>query len=339
MLGSVDLLLLNQDDVEALLPMSECMDAVAEALQALIRGEATLPLRSIHWSPDRRGALGLMPAFTDAPDLLGVKVISYFPANLGSDLDSHQGMVLLFEAGRGRPIAIVDASSITAIRTAAASGVATRALARAEAGDLAILGSGTQARSHLEAMRAARPLRRVRIWSRDAEHARAFARREEARLGLPIEPMPTPRLAVSGADLICTTTSSSEPVLCGEWLSAGAHINAVGACFPTARELDGPAVARARLFVDRRESALNEAGDFLLARQERWVTDAHILGELGDVLLGRLAGRVAPGDITLFKSLGIAVEDLAAAHLVMSRARAQGRGTRVPWGGVRHVDA
>lgn len=332
----MDLLLLTQDDVEALLPMAECMDAVEEALRSLARGAATLPLRSIHWRPDRRGALGLMPAFTDGPELLGVKVISYFPANLGSDLDSHQGMVLLFEAGRGRPLAILDASSITAIRTAAASGVATRALARAEAGDLAILGSGTQARSHLEAMRAARTLRRVRVWSRDAAHARAFAERESERAGLPIEPMPTARQAVSGADLVCTTTSSAEPVLCGEWLTAGAHINAVGACFPTARELDGPAVARSRLFVDRRESALHESGDYLIAKQERWITEAHILGELGDVLLGRLAGRVAPGDITLFKSLGLAVEDVAAAHHVLTRARANGVGTRVAWGGRRH---
>jgi len=331
----MDLLLLNQTDVEALLPMSECIDVVEEALRALARGEATLPLRSIHWGPDRRGALGLMPSFTTSPALLGVKVISYFPANLGSDLDSHQGVVLLFEGERGRPLALLDATSITAIRTAAASGVATRALARPDAGDLAILGSGTEARTHLQAMEAVRTLRRVRVWSRSLANARAFAERESRRGKVAVEPIATAREAVAGADLICTATSATEPVLCGEWLSAGVHINAVGACFPAARELDGPAVARARLFVDRRESAINEAGDFLIARREGHVTDEHLLGELGEILLGRIPGRTSPSDLTLFKSLGISVEDLAAGHHVYQKALTQGAGTRIAWGGVR----
>jgi len=331
----MELLLLNQEDVEALLPMPECIEVIEEALRALARGEATLPLRSIHWGPERRGALGLMPSFTASPSLLGVKVISYFPGNLGSELDSHQGVVLLFEGDRGRPLALLDATSITSIRTAAASGVATRALARPDAGDLAILGSGTEARTHLQAMAAARKLRRVRVWSRSLDNARAFAERESRRAGIAIEPIATAREAVAGADLICTTTSATEPVLCGEWLSPGAHVNAVGACFPAAREIDGPAVARSRLFVDRRESALNEAGDFLIARREGFVTDAHILGEVGDLLLGRIPGRTSADDITLFKSLGISVEDLAAGHHVYRKALAQGAGTRIAWGGLR----
>ncbi len=216
---------------------------------------------------------------------------------------------------------------MTAIRTAAASAVATRALAREEAGDLAILGSGVQARTHLDAMRAVRPLRRVRVWSRRPESARRFAEREGERTGLAVEPMPSAREAVDGADLICTVTAAREPVLLGEWILPGAHVNAAGACTPNARELDAAAVARSRLFTDRRESLLAEAGDFLLARGEGAVADDHILGEIGEVLEGKVPGRRADAEITLFKSLGIAVEDLAAGWHVYRKALAAGRGS------------
>ncbi len=270
---------LTQTDVEALLPMAECVEVVADALRALARGEAVQPLRSATWMPDRHGLLGVMPGMLgslggDDP-VAGVKVITVMPGNHAHGEESHQGFVLLFEQERGRPLAVLDATSITAIRTAAASAVATRALAREDAGDLAILGSGTQARSHLEAMRTVRTLRRVRVWSRNPESARRFAESEG------IEVAASAREAVQGADLICTVTASTEPVLQGDWIFPGAHVNAVGACTPRARELDAAAVARSRLFVDRRESALAEAGDFLLARAEGAVTDAHILGELG----------------------------------------------------------
>src|SRR5262249_55882816 len=203
----------------------------------------------------------------------GLKVITIFPGNEGSDFDSHQGAVLLFEADHGSLVAMIDASSITGIRTAAVSGAATRALAREDAGDLAILGSGVQAGTHLEAMTVVRRLRRVRVWSRHPASARAYAERESKRHGMRVEPMASAREAVSGADLICTTTAAKEPVLQGEWLAPGAHINAVGACFPATRELDTKAVLRSRLYVDRRESALNEAGDFLIPRKEGALSD------------------------------------------------------------------
>src|SRR6185295_5028770 len=225
---------------------------------------------------------GLAP---DDQPVAGVKVLTVVPDNYLHGEESHRGLVLLFEEERGGPLAILDASSITAIRTAAASAVATRALARQGAGDLAILGTGTQARTHLEAMRAVRPLRRVRVWSRNPESARRFAEREG------VEPAASVREAVQGADLICTVTAASEPVLAGEWIAPGAHINAVGACTATTRELDAAAVARSRLYTDRRESAMAEAGEFLLARGEGAVTDAHLLGELGDVLEGKIPGR------------------------------------------------
>lgn len=304
--------------------MVECIEVVANALRSLTRGEAVQPLRSAIWMPDRQGLLGVMPGMLgrlgDDDPIAGVKVITVMPGNHAQGEESHQGLVLLFEQEWGRPLALLDATAVTAIRTAAASAVATRALAREDAGDLAILGSGTQARSHLEAMSALRTLRRVRVWSRNPESARRFAERESQGLGLTVEAMPSAREAVEGADLICTVTAAAEPVLQGDWIAPGAHVNAVGACTPRARELDGAAVAGSRLFVDCRESALAEAGDFLLARNEGAVTDDHILGELGEVLEGKVPGRRSQEEITLFKSLGIAVEDLAAGRHVYRKA-------------------
>jgi ornithine cyclodeaminase len=322
-------------EVRELLPMSECIDCMKQTLEVLARGDAVLPLRTMTWLPDRSGLIGLMPAYLGAPQTLGLKVVTVMPGNHGTEFESHQGAVMIFETRHGAPLAIVDASTITGIRTAAVSGAATRALSRSDAGDLAILGSGVQAVSHLDAMKAVRPLRRVRVWSRDAGNARTFAERESRRHGLVIEVAASPRAAVEGADLVCTTTASKEPVLEGDWLARGVHINAVGACFANARELDTRAVVQSRLFVDRRESALNEAGDFLIPKREGALGDDHILGELGEVFLGTVPGRRSPDDVTLFKSLGIAVEDLAAAHLVYRNAVAQGKGLDVELGGRR----
>lgn len=327
--------ILNSSEVEKLLRMEDCIVLMEQVLQALARGEAILPLRPILWLPDRSGALGLMPSHLMNPSLLGVKVISVFPGNTTTPYDSHQGAILLFETKNGRLLAIVDASSVTAIRTAAASGAATKALARKDAGDLAILGSGVQARTHLEAMLVSRKIRRVRVWSKNENHLNEFVKIESKRHGVAIEAVKFPREAVRNADLICTTTASSEPVLRGEWLSPGAHINAVGACFPTARELDSVAVVRSRFYVDRRESALHEAGDFLIPCKEGLIAENHIIGELGDVLLGRVKGRTAPEQITIFKSLGIAVEDLASANFLYSRAEEEGIGSSVELGGLR----
>ena len=321
--------ILSGADVVRLLPMDACIDVVATALARTSSGGAVLPLRTATWLPDRRGMIGLMPGYLDEPTSFGLKVVSIFPGNHGTGFDSHQGAVLLFDTVHGTPIAVIDASSITAIRTAAASGVATRALARSDAGDLAILGSGVQAATHVAAMAQVRTLRRIRVWSRDASHAQRFA--DTVRARVPIEVMATARDACDGADLICTTTAAREPILQGAWLASGVHINAVGACFATNRELDADAVSRARLIVDRRESALAEAGDFLLAKAEGAIGDGHIAGELGDVLLGRVVGRTTAGEITLFESLGLAVEDLAAARLVYDRAVAANAGVVVPF--------
>ncbi len=331
----MNVLIVTQSELPALLPMAECIEAMAEVLEALGRGEAVLPLRQQVVLPDGTGRLVPMPAYTASPPALGIKVITYFPGNTGTEFDSHQGAVLLFEPVHGRLLAIMDASAITAIRTAAATGLATRLLAREDAGDLAILGSGVQARTHLEAMLTVRPIRRIRVWSRTQANAAAFAREMERRHDVAIEVVAARREAVVGADIICTVTSAAEPVLRGEWIAPGAHVNAVGSSLRTDRELDAEAVRRCRLFVDRLESALAEAGDFLLARAEGAVDDDHIVGEIGQILLGEIEGRRSADEITLFKSLGLAVEDLAAAHLVYEKAMADGGGTVLDFGGNR----
>lgn len=332
----IEVLIVNQSEVPRLLPVKECVDVMARAFAALLRGEAEMPIRQILWLPERTGAMALMPAYLTGMAALGLKAVTFFPRNEGTDLDSHQGAVLLFEAGRGRLLAIIDATSVTAVRTAAVSGLATRLLAREDAGDLALVGSGVQARTHLEAMLAVRKIRRVRVASKTLARAKSFAEREGKRHGIAIVPCASVEEAVSGADLVCTVTSSREPVLRGEWLSPGAHVNAVGSSVATAREVDTAAVVRSRLFVDQRESALKEAGDFLIARGEGAVTDLHIRGELGELLNGGVPGRTSPSDVTLFKSVGLAIEDVAAAQHIYSKARGSGFGTFVAFGGGRH---
>jgi ornithine cyclodeaminase len=316
--------------------MRECVGLMEKTLGELARGEALLPLRSILWLPERVGALGLMPAALLGSGVLGVKAITFFHGNEGTELDTHQGAVLLFEAERGQLLAVIDATSITAIRTAAVSGVATKLLAREDAGDLAIVGSGVQAGTHLEAMLAVRPIRRVRVASKDFARAQRFADRESKRQGIAIEPMRTIEAAVRGADIVCTATSARDPVVAGDWLEPGSHVNAVGSSVPFARELDTAAVVRSRLFVDRRESATNEAGDFLIARKEGAVGDDHILGEIGEVAIGKTPGRRSREEITLFKSLGLAVEDVASAAHIYGKAKASGEGRWIKLGGARH---
>jgi ornithine cyclodeaminase len=324
-----ELLVIDAPTVRRLLPMADCIDVMEGALGALARDRAMNPLRSILGLPFDGSALAVMPGAQVDPPTFGVKVISVFPQNREVGLESHQGVVLLFEAEHGRPVALVDASEVTALRTAAVSGAATRALARPEADDLAILGSGTQARTHLEAMLAVRPLRRVRAWSPTRARLEAFASEASARHGIAVEPAAEPRAAVEGASLVCTVSGAREPVVRGEWVAPGCHINAVGSAFPNARELDGATLRRSRLIVDRRESALSESGDVLLAIAEGAIAADHIAGELGEVLVGAVEGRADPEQVTVFKSLGLAVEDVAAARAVYEAARDAGAGTTV----------
>jgi ornithine cyclodeaminase/alanine dehydrogenase-like protein (mu-crystallin family) len=319
----MSVLVLNQEEVERLLDMPGCMAAMEQALIALARGDFHLPLRPIVRPPGESSFLGLMPTHRagDRP-LYALKTVAVFPGNSAHGLDPHQGSVTLYDGATGEVVAMMNATPITAIRTAAVSGVATRTLARADARELAIVGAGHQADAHVAAMLEARPFERIRIASRTYESAQRLA--DEWPIATAVE---TAEEAVRGADVVCAVTSSAEPVVLGEWLSPGAHVNAVGACFPHTRELDTDAVARASLFVDRRESAENEAGDYLIPLGEGAIVEGHIRAELGEVLAGTAPGRTSEDEITIFESLGLAVEDLAAAEYLEQRARETGAGT------------
>lgn len=313
-------LVLDQAQVEELLTMPECIELMEKTLVALAREELYQPLRSVVRPPGADGFMGLMPAHRGGEKpAFGLKVVCIFPGNPARGLDAHQGAVVLFDGETGEVRAIANASAITAIRTAAVSAVATRALAREDAGTLAILGAGVQGRSHLEAMRALHPWDQIVVWSRTREHAE--------QLGA--EVADTAEEALRAADVVCTTTTSREPVVHRAWLKEGAHVNAVGSSIPTTRELDTATVADASLFVDRRESTFNEAGDYLFPAGEGAIGPEHIRAELGEVLAGSAEGRRSPDELTVFKSLGLAVEDLACAQFLLERARELGRGTEV----------
>jgi ornithine cyclodeaminase len=331
------MLILSQSDIERLLPIDACIEVMASALSSLARGEAALPLRTVMRIPSTDNFFAAMPGYVavDGEGVFGAKLVTVFPGNQGTAFDSHQGAVLIFDNEHGGVAALLDGTAITSVRTAAVSGVATRALARENASTLAILGSGVQAHWHLRAMCAVRPIKTLRVWSRNPNNARAFvdyARREH---GLDATASSTGADAVRDADIICAATSANEPVLFGEWLSPGTHINAVGTSQPNAREVDSATVVRSRLYVDRRESALKEPGDLLAPLKAGEITPDHIVGEIGEVLVGRASGRRGPNEITLFKSLGLAIEDLAASSYVYHEAVRMGAGVRVELGGAR----
>ena len=306
-------LILSHADVEALLPMAECIAVMEDALAALARGEVHNPLRQAIRAPGAPGLLGLMPAWRSGETAYyGLKEVCVFPENPKRGLDTHVGTVILHSGETGEPLAIMNASAITAIRTAAVSAVATKLLTRPDATVLAVLGNGVQAKAHLEAIPLVRDIKEVRVYSRSSG---TVGSAEEA---------------VRGADIVVTATNSREPVLRHEWLKPGVHINAVGSSIAAARELDGETVAAASLFVDRRESTVNEGGDYLLALREGAISGPdHIRAELGEILIGAATGRAGVDEITLFKSLGLAVEDLAAAAYLFGKAQETGRGTWV----------
>ncbi|HEY9285362.1 MAG TPA: ornithine cyclodeaminase family protein [Pyrinomonadaceae bacterium] len=324
----MNVLLLSHDEVAALLPMEECIPLMHAALVSLAEGLVHQPLRTIVRPPDAAGIMGLMPSYSSgAHPAFGLKAICVFHANAARGKDSHQGAVLLFGAETGELQAVVNASAVTAVRTAAVSGVATSALAREDAGDLCVIGAGVQARSHIEAMSRVRRIRRCRVASRRVESARKLAGELGGSYAFPVEAAETVEAALRGADLIVTATNSAEALVRREWVSEGAHLNAVGACTPNSRELDARVVAASSLFVDSVESAVNEAGDYLRAAHEGAVGPGHIRAELGEVLRGTRPGRTSADEITLFKSLGLAVEDLAAAEYLYRKAKEAGAGT------------
>lgn len=301
--------------VAEILDMQHCIDLMRTALIALASGDAKQIVRPV-LPLYGRNVLGMMPAYYAAGKVAGVKVLTVFPDNYQQSIPSHQGQVLVFEAETGGLKAIVDAESITGIRTAAVSAAVTQALARPDASRLAILGAGLQGRQHLRAIRLVRQLQEVTVWDIRPEAATAYAEEMGRETGLPVRVCAAAAEATREADIICTLTPSPEPILSAADVRPGAHINAVGACSPVARELSSDLMAVGRLFVDWKEAAVVEAGDYLLALQEGAISEEHILGEVGQVLAGKLPGRVSEADITIFEALGQALQDLIAANYV-----------------------
>jgi ornithine cyclodeaminase len=331
----METLFISQDEVGELLPMDECIEAVRDALADLARGDGVQPLRPVMWLPEKVGALGMMPGYLGSIETIGIKTVTVFPGNAGTEYDSHQGTVMLFDAANGRLKAVIDATEITAVRTAAASAVATDQLARKDASVLAVLGAGVQGGAHVRSIPLVRPITDIRVWSRGPESA---ARLADSGVddGISVRAVGSVAEAVAGADIVCTTTASPEPILAGSQLEPGMHINAVGSSVPFARELDSAAMASSRIFVDRRESTLNESGDFLMAQADGVVGEDDIVAEVGDVIVGAHPGRESDSEITLFVALGLAVEDIAAGNLVYRNAIESGRGVSIEFGGTRH---
>ena len=327
------LIVLSHRDVLAALSPASCAEAMAAVLTEHALGRTYMPLRSVMIPPAAAGFMGLMPGWRGPPHgtaaAFALKAVCIMPGNPGRGLDAHQGLVTLFDGETGEPTAVLDASAITEIRTAAVTAVATSALARQDARVLAVIGAGTQARAHLQALARVRDFDEVRIFAPTEAHARAAA---EQAIDARAQPSvaSSAQEAVRDADVVVTATSSREPVLRHAWLKAGAHVNAVGASTPRAREIDTATVAASALFCDSRESLRNEAGEFQLAIAEGLITgEQHVRAELGEVLAGTAPGRRDASELTLFRSLGLAVEDLAAAERAVAAARELGIGTEV----------
>ena len=336
-----ELLVLSAADVHALLSFADCADAMRDVLVALARGEAQQPLRIVIRPDGAAGLVALMPSYQAAAAgppgaAYGLKAIGITPANPAAGLDTHQGIVLLSAGDTGEPLAILNASAVTEIRTAAVSVIATDALARQDADVLAVIGTGVQARAHILALDGARDLTEIRIAGTGSGKAARLAASLASQTRVPLTAADDVRTALRGAGIVVTATSSAEPVLRRDWLAPGTHVNAVGACLPHARELDTATMAAAAVYADRRDGLLSEAGDYLLAAADGAITPDQVRGELGEVLADLAPGRADDQEITVFESLGLAVEDLAAAaaayRTAMDRRRAgASAGTWLPF--------
>jgi len=303
---------IDREEVARRLTYEMCIPIVRQAMIAFSAGETKQLLRSI--LPLSEGRLfGVMPGAMGAQGPFGAKLISVFQGNFEQGIQSHQGLVILFEPENGAPVCAVHAGEITAIRTAAASAVATDALARENARSLALLGYGEQARTHARAISKVRKIESMVVWGRSPERAGKFAVRMRAELGVPVTPAGSAREAVAGADIVCTVTSANEPILKGAWIRPGTHVNVVGSSYAGPVEVDNDLVARSRFVADSREGVLKQGAEFLRAKEAGLVNDEHIAGEIGEVLAGKVEGRRSAEEITVYKSLGHVVQDLATA--------------------------
>jgi ornithine cyclodeaminase/alanine dehydrogenase-like protein (mu-crystallin family) len=303
---------IDREEVARRLTYDVCIPIVREAMIAFSRGETIQELRSILKLGDGR-LFGIMPGAMGGKAVFGAKLISVFPENFEKGVQSHQGVVVLFDPKDGAPVCIAHAGEITAIRTAAASAVATDALARRDATRMAILGYGEQAATHAQAITKVRKLEAISVWGRSVERAQAFAARMSEELGVAVEARPSAEAAVADADIICTVSGAPEPILRGVWVRPGTHVNVVGSSYAGPAEIDSDLVVKARFIADSREGVLRQGAEFLRAKEAGVVSDDHVVGEIGQVLAGDVAGRQSADQITIYKSLGHIVQDLASA--------------------------
>ena len=322
-------LLLTESDVRRVLDMKDLIAAMEATVARFSAGGAHQPVRMVVPSGDTGGFFGLMPAYLSEPRSLGAKLVTLFNSNTARGLPSHLATIVLMDPDTGALLAILDGRFITEARTAAVSAVTAKHLARADAAELAIIGSGVQATSHLEAVPLVRRLSGIRVWSPTPAHREAFVRSAASHSTVPVRACATAQEALRDADLVVLATASLTPVVQKSWISPGAHVMCVGACRPDWREMDPALVAAGRLFVDSRVAALVESGDVLMGIREGLFGPDHIVGEIGELVAGRVEGRRSPQEITIFKSLGMAVEDVASADLAYRRAREVGVGTEI----------
>ncbi len=320
-------LIVNKNEIKDAITMLGCIELMEGLFVKLEEGIADNPLRKAMILPNKNGGLlSMMPGYNSQQNIMGIKTVSVYPENADIGLESHQGTVTLFDSTNGIPLAIMDASQITSIRTAAVSAVATKALANKNSKVLAIIGSGVQAASHIEAMNTILDLDEIRVWSRNKKNVEIFIKNQRKKYSIPFIHAHSISDALENADVVCTTTSSNEPLIFSNHLTRGMHINAVGSSVKNAREFDGNAMKLSKLYVDKIESTLNESGDFLLAKKEGIINDKHIKGTIGEVLINNINGRESKNDITLFKSLGLAIEDISTAFYIYEKYKKNNEG-------------
>ncbi|MSP37970.1 MAG: ornithine cyclodeaminase family protein [Deltaproteobacteria bacterium] len=323
------MLALSETQVQSLIDIDELIAALERAHVQYSTGKAVMPVRLVVPLPQIDGRITSMPGYLCDDKALGMKVVTYFQDNPKQNLPAILATIMLFSSATGKMIAVMDGGYITAIRTACASALATQALANPDTPVLGILGAGVQARAHIQALNRVRKLSRIKLYSPSGKSATTIKNEMEKQIGIPIQICRNAEEVVRGSDLLVTVTTAKEPIVIAEWLKPGVHINAVGSHRPDQREIDSATLKRAKVVVDSRPAIMAECGDILLALKEKSITEANIHGEIGEVLAGTKAGRINGDEITLYKSVGIAIQDVAAAQLVYRKALAQNVGTNV----------
>jgi ornithine cyclodeaminase/alanine dehydrogenase-like protein (mu-crystallin family) len=322
------MLILNSEQVRTLLPMAKCIDLMETAMLETSKRNVTLPIRWGLQIPTG-GMMGMMPGYLGNPACFGLKLVNIFPQNEGTEYSSHIGCMMLFEPEHGVPLAMLDAAEVTAIRTAAASALATKYLAKQDASVLAIIGSGEEALTHLRALPHVRDFKEIRIWGRTPDNAAKLASTVAKEMTVQISVRNTIEEAISGADVVCTVTSASTPILAGRFLEPGMHLNVVGSSIKEKSEIDREAVLRSKYYVDYRPMTLSQAGEFLEALESGSCDESHIVGEIGEVINGQVNARNNDQEITLYRSLGVASQDLIVAHYLYEQAKVQQAGVMV----------